>query len=62
MEQGRTKRQFLEEWIQAVDTHGSFGTWGVRRVFQPADIGEFITARAFEGGQTLADRAVLRVK
>lgn len=23
----RTKRQFLDEWVRAINTHGGFGTW-----------------------------------
>jgi type III restriction enzyme len=26
-EQDRTKRRFLEQWVQAVNTHDGFGLW-----------------------------------
>ena len=38
----RTKRRFLDEWVNAVNIHGGFGrwTWDVSRA--PGDIREFL--------------------
>ena len=43
-EQDRTKRRFLEEWVAAVNGHGSFGrwTWAVSR--KPSDVHDVLAA------------------
>ncbi|MDO9536762.1 MAG: DEAD/DEAH box helicase family protein, partial [Thermoplasmata archaeon] len=38
----QTKRRFLDEWVQAVNKHGRFGTWAWAVSFNPADIEELI--------------------
>ena len=45
-EQDRTKRHFLEQWVQAVNTHGGFGpwTWDVSRA--PDDIADILARHA----------------
>lgn len=45
-EQDRTKRRFLEQWVQVVNTHGGFGpwTWDVSRA--PDDIADILARHA----------------
>jgi type III restriction enzyme len=38
-QQDHTKREFLEEWVQAVNAHGGFGQWHWAVSRDPADIG-----------------------
>lgn len=37
-ERNRTKRAYLKEWINAVNTHGGFGQWHSDVSFHPSDI------------------------
>jgi len=37
-QESETKRKFLAEWIQAVNTHGGFGKWTSDVSFDPADV------------------------
>ena len=37
-QQYRTKREFLAEWVKAVNRHGGFGQWAGDVSFDPADI------------------------
>ncbi|MGB2985664.1 MAG: type III restriction endonuclease subunit R, partial [Phycisphaerae bacterium] len=37
-QQNRTKREFLAEWVRAVNAHGGFGRWAWDVSFDPADI------------------------
>jgi type III restriction enzyme len=37
-QQDRTKREFLSEWVKAVNVHGGFGTWACDVSFSPADL------------------------
>jgi type III restriction enzyme len=41
-QQNETKREFLKEWVKAVNTHGGFGEWNWDVSFHPADIGEIL--------------------
>jgi type III restriction enzyme len=36
--QDRTKREFLDEWVRAVNNHGGFGQWGWAVSKNPADL------------------------
>jgi len=37
-QQNQTKREFLDEWVKAVDTHGGFGKWNWDVSFHPSDM------------------------
>lgn len=37
-QENQTKRQFLGDWINAVNEHGGFGVWAADVVFQPKEI------------------------
>lgn len=37
-QQNQTKREFLNEWVKAVNTHGGFGKWHWEVSFEPSDI------------------------
>lgn len=37
-QQDRTKREFLSEWVKAVNAHGGFGAWACDVAFSPADL------------------------
>ena len=40
--QDRTKREFLDEWVKAVNEHGEFGKWGREVSRNPADVAEIL--------------------
>ena len=42
-EKNRTKRRYLDEWINAVNHHGGFGPWKWDVCFQPSDLPTVIT-------------------
>jgi type III restriction enzyme len=37
-QQNKTKREFLAEWVKAVNQHGGFGTWASDVSMSPADL------------------------
>lgn len=37
-QQDRTKREFLDEWVRAVNSHGGFGTWKWAVSTHPSDV------------------------
>ncbi|MBI4027680.1 MAG: hypothetical protein HY360_22020 [Verrucomicrobia bacterium] len=37
-EKDRTKRRYLNEWVNAVNTHGGFGNWKSGVCLNPADL------------------------
>jgi len=41
-QQDRTKREFLDEWVRAVNQHGGFGTWQWVVSKDPADVAGII--------------------
>jgi type III restriction enzyme len=41
-QQNRTKREFLNEWVNAVNEHGGFGRWHWAVSFYPSDLNEKI--------------------
>jgi type III restriction enzyme len=41
-EQDKTKRQFLGEWVNAVNEHGGFGQWSWDVSFNPGDIKDIL--------------------
>ncbi len=40
--QDRTKREFLDEWVKAVNEHGEFGKWGWVVSRSPGDVAEIL--------------------
>lgn len=47
-EQDRVKRRFLEEWVNAANTHGGFGHWRWGVSLQPGDIMSILKRHAKE--------------
>lgn len=45
----QTKRQFLAEWVAAVNSHGGFGTWACDVSFHPADVGDILAKHDKQG-------------
>ena len=43
-EQERTKRRFLDEWVQGVNAHGGFGTWRWDVSRDPGDITDILSS------------------
>ena len=41
-DQDRTKRQFLDEWVKAVNAHGGFGQWSWDVSMNPGDIHDIL--------------------
>lgn len=41
-QEDRTKREFLEEWLKAVNTHGGFGQWFSAVSRKPAEVVDII--------------------
>jgi type III restriction enzyme len=41
-QQSRTKRRFLDEWVQAVNQQGGFGRWAWDVSFNPADLPDIL--------------------
>jgi type III restriction enzyme len=48
-QQDQTKREFLDEWIRAVNAHGGFGRWQWAVSKHPGDVGGLI-GKAMKGG------------
>ena len=44
--QDRTKRRFLDEWVNAVNAHGGFGRWSRDVSKDPGGIQDILTRRA----------------
>jgi type III restriction enzyme len=42
-EQDQTKRQFLAEWVNAINAHGGFGRWSWDVSFNPGDLKDIIS-------------------
>lgn len=40
------KREFLEEWVQAVNAHGQFGAWCWDFCFSPAELADLLAEHA----------------
>jgi len=47
--QDRTKREFLGEWIDAVNEHGGFGRWASAVSFAPSDVADVLARHASMG-------------
>jgi type III restriction enzyme len=37
-QESKTKREFLDEWVKAVNAHGGFGRWAWDVLFNPKDV------------------------
>lgn len=37
-DQDKTKREFLDQWVQAVNAHGGFGSWSWAVARKPGEI------------------------
>jgi type III restriction enzyme len=40
--QNRTKREFLDEWVRAVNQHGGFGRWAWAVSHTPSDVADLL--------------------
>ncbi len=45
-EQDRTKRRFMDEWVDAVNAHGGFGRWASDVSRNPADVKDILARHA----------------
>jgi type III restriction enzyme len=45
-EEDRLKREFLDEWVRAVNAHGGFGRWKWAVARQPGEILDILTPTA----------------
>ena len=45
-QQNKTKREFLDEWVRAVNAHGGFGRWAWDVSFDPGDLAQIIEKHA----------------
>ena len=45
-QQDGTKRDFLREWVEAVNAHGGFGTWASDVSMTPADLSSILKKHA----------------
>lgn len=45
----QTKREFLSEWVRAVNGQGGFGTWASEASRNPTDIHEILARHAIRG-------------
>lgn len=50
----RTKRQFLDEWVRAVNTHAGFGEWAWAVSRRPLDVLDILEVQARRGTPTAA--------
>jgi type III restriction enzyme len=41
-QQNQTKREYLDEWVKAVNNHGGFGKWNWAVSFHPGDLKNLI--------------------
>jgi type III restriction enzyme len=41
-QQNKTKREFLNEWVKAVNNHGGFGKWHSNVSFHPSDMEQIL--------------------
>ncbi len=48
-ERDRTKREFLNEWVTAVNEHGGFGKWRWAVSRNPADVADILEKMVFSG-------------
>ena len=41
-DQDRTKREYMAEWVAAVNDHGGFGRWAADVSFSPSDVADLL--------------------
>ena len=41
-QQNKTKREFLDEWMRAVNTQGGFGSWAAAASYNPRDLSDIV--------------------
>ena len=51
-EEDRTKRRYMEEWCEAVNEHGGFGSWECAISWRPSDIHDILAEKARSSGRT----------
>ena len=44
-EQDKVKRRYLDEWVQAVNAHGGFGSWACAVTKAPGDIRDILISQ-----------------
>lgn len=44
-QQNQTKREFLDDWVNAVNTHGGFGKWHWDVSFHPSDMSDILNRK-----------------
>jgi len=50
-QENKTKREFLAEWVRAVNAQGGFGTWAWHVSYHPKDVGGILQAQSREKGK-----------
>ena len=55
-EEDRTKREFLAEWIRAVNQHRGFGQWSWGVSFNPSDLGDVLKRHAAPGSDESGEK------
>ena len=41
-QEAKTKREFLEQWVKAVNSHGGFGEWTSAVSYRPREIADIL--------------------
>jgi type III restriction enzyme len=54
-QENRSKRHFLDEWIQAVNEHGGFGQWSADVVLRPKEVVPLLKKHASGKGERLVE-------
>ncbi len=51
-EQDKVKREYLDEWIRAINSHGGFGHWAAAVSYDPSDVADVIESVATNNAVT----------
>ncbi len=57
-DQDRTKREFLKEWLLAVNEHGGFGTWSADVAFHPGDVADILARHITDSERRSCDENI----